>query len=428
VNERDAASIVAGRVRSVASSFFRFRAALVPPAALCAWLSAYATGAPRGQLFAMGAGMSLTSLFFLYEARRARSPMSDRRFALSLLVTLWALAMAALVTGAIESPMVSVLFAPTLTAFAAWGQRRRESVAVLLVFALSVALLFALRERAPFGLLPLAVRPWLRALFALVTVALLWSSVAGLADAYAQAAREIDRLREESVARVLERSRALDAVGATVAHEIKNPLAAIKGLVQLMARDERPERERERLRVIETEVARIDGVLRDYLAFARPLDPLRAERVALSVMVEGVLASLEPRAQRASVTFAREGQDVWVCVDRAKVEAALVNVALNAVQASPEGGVVRVSWRVEGESVTLTVHDDGRGIDSATLARVGTPFFTTRPDGTGLGLVVARGAIEQHPGGALRIVSREGAGTDVAITLKINASTQESNA
>ncbi len=398
---------------------------MVPPAALCAWSAAYATGAPRGQLFAMGAGMSLTSLFFLYEARRARSPMSDARFALSLLVTLWALAMAALVSGAIESPMVSVLFAPTLTAFAAWGQRRRESVAVLLSFVLSVALLFALRDHSPFGPLPLAARAWLRALFALVTVALLWASVAGLADAYALGAREIDRLREDSVARVIERSRALDAVGATVAHEIKNPLAAIKGLVQLIARDERPERERARLQVIEGEVARIDGVLRDYLAFARPLDPLRAERVALASMVDGVLASLEPRAHKARVTLTREGPAVWVCVDRAKIEAALVNVLLNAIQASAEASAVRVSWRLEGQSVTLTVHDDGRGIDSATLARVGTPFFTTRPDGTGLGLVVARGAIEQHEGGALQITSREGEGTNVAITLKIAEPTQE---
>lgn len=411
-----AASIVARRVRSVAGAFFRFRALLVPPAALCGWTIAFRAHAPSAQLRAMAAGTSATALFFVYEAVRARAPMSDRRLSASLVLTVLALAGAAMITGAISSPMVPLLFAPTLTALAAWGRSRRESLAVLLSFVLALLALFALRSRAPFG--PLPAHAPLALLFSLVTVALLFSSVAGLADAYAEAAREIDRLREESVARVLERSRALEAVGATVAHEIKNPLAAIKGLVQLMARDERPEREARRIDVIAQEIARIESVLAQYLTFARPLDALRRERIELGAAVQRVIDALEPRAARASISLLRDGAATWLSVDRAKIEAALMNVLLNAIEASPEGARVEVRWQSEGASLVITVRDQGRGMDAATLARVGTAFFTTRPDGTGLGLVVARGAVEQH-GGTLVLHSREGEGSTVEITLAL---------
>lgn len=407
-------------MQAVASSFFRFRAAIVPPAAATGWAIAYATGAPAGQLRAMAVGMLVTSLFFVYEARRARAAMSDRRLLASLVLTLALLAMGAMATGAIASPMLSLLFAPTLTAFAAWGRRRRESIAVLVAFVVVLAALFVARERAPFAELSIASRAPMAALLSLVTALLLWSSVAGLADAYTSAAREVGRLREDAVQRVIERSKALDAVGATVAHEIKNPLAAIKGLVQLLARDERAEREARRLSVIEGEVARIERVLASYLAFARPLDALKLERASLRSIVEGVIATLEPRASRAGVTFERDVLDVELRVDRAKVEAALINVLLNAIEASPSGGVVRVRCaRDESGAAVLTVRDEGRGMSERTLARVGTAFFTTRPDGTGLGVVVARGAIEQH-GGRLELSSIEGAGTVVSVTLPLD--------
>lgn len=392
----------------------------MPPAALCAWTIAYRAHAPTAQLRAMAVGTSGTALFFVYEALRARRPMSDRRLAISLLLTVLALTMASMITGAIASPMVPLLFAPTLTALAAWGRTRRESRAVLLAFSLAMLALYALRSRAPFA--PLPAQAPLALLFALVTVALLFSSVAGLADAYAQAAHEVDRLREESVARVIERSRALEAVGSTVAHEIKNPLGAIKGLTQLMARDERPEREAKRLSVIAQEVARIEAVLAQYLAFARPLDALRRERIELGATAQRVIDALEPRASRAGVTLVREGEPTWLSADRAKLEAALMNVLLNAIEASPVGARVELCWRAQGDALVITVRDYGRGMDAATLARVGTAFFTTRAEGTGLGLVVARGAVEQH-GGALVLRSREGEGSTVEMTLAIEEAT-----
>lgn len=403
-------------MQAVAFAFFRFRAALVPPAAVTGWTIAFVSGAPTQQLRAMGVGMVFTSLFFLYEAWRTRAPMSERRLFASLVLTLALLAPAAFVTGAIRSPMLSLLFAPTLTVFAAWGRHRRESVWMFAAFVLTILALFVARAASPFGPLPSSSLAPLAALFSLVTAALLWSSVAGLADAYVRAAEEVGRLREDALHRVIERSKTLDAVGATVAHEIKNPLAAIKGLVQLLAREERPERESKRLSVIEGEIARIERVLASYLAFARPLDELRRERVALRELVDQALATAEPRAQRAGVALVCDGDAAWVSVDRAKVEAALINVLLNAIEASPTGATVRVQCATTEEGAVLRVQDVGRGMSAATLARVGSPFFTTRADGTGLGVVIARGAMEQH-GGRLDIESVEGRGTTVVMVI-----------
>jgi signal transduction histidine kinase len=411
-------AIVSARVRAVGAAFFRFRAGLVPPAAILAWSIARAHGTPAGQLRAMGVGMTVTSAFFLYEALRAtREPLTERRFAASLLVTLVALSLAAAVTGAIRSPMLPLLFAPTVTAFAALGRARRARHALFAALVTVVALLAALPEGVPFAPLPHATHAPLAALFTLVTAALLWSSVAGLADAYALAAREVDRLREDAVARLEERARTVDSVGAKVAHEIKNPLAAIKGLAQLMARDERPEREARRLDVILGEVSRMESVLAEYLTFARPLDALSLEDVSLADLASRALATLEPRALRAGVSLACEGEAVTLRCDRRKLEAALINLALNAVEATPSGGAVRVRWtRAADRTTTITVEDTGRGLDERVRAKIGTPFFSTRDSGTGLGVVLARTAVEQH-GGNLTFSPISSGGTMVTLTL-----------
>jgi signal transduction histidine kinase len=418
VSSISADAIVSSRVRAVGAAFFRFRAGLVPPAALLAWTFARAHQTPPAQLRAMGVGMTVTSAFFLYEALRAtREPLTERRFAASLLVTLAALALAAAVTGAINSPMLPLLFAPTVTAFAALGRARRARYALFAALVAVVALLAALPDGTPFAPLPQQTRAPLAALFTLVTAALLWSSVAGLADAYALAAREVDRLREDAVARLEERARTVDSVGAKVAHEIKNPLAAIKGLAQLMAREERPEREARRLDVILGEVTRMESVLAEYLTFARPLDALSLEDVSLADLVNGALATLEPRALRAGVSLGCEGASITLRCDRRKLEAALINLALNAIEATPTGGSVRVRWaRATDGTTTLTVEDTGRGLDERARAKIGTPFFSTREGGTGLGVVLARTAVEQH-GGTLTFSPISSGGTMVTLTL-----------
>src|SRR5262249_39381298 len=106
-------------------------------------------------------------------------------------------------------------------------------------------------------------------------VAIARSATFALTDAHRMTGASRDRLRDDLLAAVTARAKSLEAIGAKVAHELKNPLAAVKGLVQLLSRSAADERSEERLRVVSSEIARMEAILRDYLSFARPLDDLQ---------------------------------------------------------------------------------------------------------------------------------------------------------
>lgn len=202
---------------------------------------------------------------------------------------------------------------------------------------------------------------------------------------------------------------ALEQLGIEVAHELKNPLAAVKALVQLGLRNGGEAPAHERLRVIEREVARMQEILQRYLASPRRLEHVRPVKVELGALVSHVLLALSALASAGRVRLAAEG-DATVEADPRRLEEALLNLVANAIEATPPGGAVTVEVRPVGEEVEIAVRDTGRGMPPATLERVGTPFFTTREHGSGLGVVLARSVIADH-GGSLRYESEPGRGT-----------------
>lgn len=228
---------------------------------------------------------------------------------------------------------------------------------------------------------------------------------------------EIDRAREQLAAQALARARELEQVGAQLSHELKNPLGAIKTLVQLSARDTRDDKSRERLRVAEAEIERMDGILKEYLSFSRPIEKLRREPLALGALADEVVLILGPQAAHAGVTLRRQG-DARIEADARRLKEALFNLVANALEATPRGGSVRVEIAERDGAVRLSVRDSGRGMAKEVLERVGTPFFTTREQGTGLGVALARAVFVQH-GGALEYESAEGRGTTALGTLPI---------
>jgi signal transduction histidine kinase len=210
--------------------------------------------------------------------------------------------------------------------------------------------------------------------------------------------------------------RSLEQVGAKVAHELKNPLAAIKSLLQLEQTGERDERSQRRLDVMTREVARMEGILREYLSFSRPLEDLRLGAVDLAVVADNVLALLEGRAASSGVRLQRSGASVLLAGDARRLEEAVLNLVSNAMEATPSGGAVTVEVAASKCGGLLRVRDTGAGMTPAVLEKLGTPFFTTRKEGNGLGVVLARGVITQH-GGQLDFTSRPGAGTTATVTL-----------
>jgi signal transduction histidine kinase len=124
---------------------------------------------------------------------------------------------------------------------------------------------------------------------------------------------------------------------------------------------------------------------------------------------------LAARADDARVRLYSEG-DATVLADPRRLKEALLNLVANAIEATPPGGEVAVEVRPAREETEIVIRDTGRGMAAETLRRIGTPFFTTRDDGTGLGVVLARSMIAQH-GGSLRYESAPGKGTSVRVTL-----------
>jgi signal transduction histidine kinase len=228
-------------------------------------------------------------------------------------------------------------------------------------------------------------------------------------------------LREERISEAEAQLRRLQSVGAKVAHELKNPLASIKGLCQLVSRTPESERTQERLAVVSSEISRMETILNEYLSFSRPLEDLKPESLDLAALARDVVDVLAGRADQANVTLAIDGAATPVQGDPRRLKEALINLVANAIEATPSGGVVQLRVR-GGSDITLEVADSGRGIAPEDLERLGTSFFTTRPNGTGLGVVLAQGVITQH-GGSLVYASIVGQGTTATITLPGKART-----
>jgi signal transduction histidine kinase len=235
----------------------------------------------------------------------------------------------------------------------------------------------------------------------------------GLADTRAS----LDCVRESFLDEAASRRRGLETIAAKLAHELKNPLAAIKSLVQLEASSgPRDARSRRRFDVMASEVARMETILRDYLTFSRPLEELDLDDVNVASVVDDVIAVLAGRADVAGVRLGQAGVPGVIRADPRRLKEALINLTANAIEATPAGGSVNLRYDLDGEDLRLAIRDSGAGMTPAVATRVGTPFFTTRAEGTGLGVLIARSAIAQH-GGTLQFASRPGGGTAALITL-----------
>lgn len=207
----------------------------------------------------------------------------------------------------------------------------------------------------------------------------------------------------------------LERTGAKVAHELKNPLSAVKALVQLGLRSPAEGASHPRLALIEREVTRMQELLRSYLSSCRPVEPMATARVRLGALVSETLRVLSARADAAGVRLSSRG-DASVDGDPRRLEEALRNLVANGIEATPPGGEVVVEVRPDSNRIEILVRDTGRGIPPETLRRLGTPFFTTREEGTGLGVALARSAIALH-GGSLTYESEPGKGTTVRARL-----------
>jgi signal transduction histidine kinase len=205
---------------------------------------------------------------------------------------------------------------------------------------------------------------------------------------------------------------------ATLAHEIKNPLAIIRGSARRLGKLD-GESQRMADSVVE-EVDRLSSTVNRYLQFARGGTAEAGGRDDAAAALAATLDLLEGEFRARDCALERDGTFTGLAVplDGASLKQVWLNLLQNALEAVPPGGHVRVSCRGEAGRVTVRVADDGPGIPADVLARLGEPFFTTRARGTGLGLYLSRQLV-QGAGGSLVVESRPGAGTTVTVELPL---------
>jgi two-component system NtrC family sensor kinase len=229
-----------------------------------------------------------------------------------------------------------------------------------------------------------------------------------------------------------EKLSSLGRLAASIAHEINNPLAGILTYAKLLVRtlEEAPpdqaarEKIIKQLKLVERETQRCTAIVRNLLDFARER-PLKLGEVDVNAAIGEALFLISNQSRMQNVKLDQALQPVPpVEADFGQIRQALVNILINACDAMPSGGTLRVETRRDGEQVEIAVRDTGIGISPADMKKVLDPFFSTKEKGTGLGLSVVYGIIERH-GGALRIDSAPGEGTTVTIALPVLSSSPD---
>ena len=227
---------------------------------------------------------------------------------------------------------------------------------------------------------------------------------------------DVTRLRGmERTIRHEERQAAVGRLAAAMAHEIRNPLTSLSGAVQLMATDQ----DDRLVAIVRREVNRLEGLVEDFLDSARPR-PLRRRPVDLAAVVDETVTTFRRDQRYADLVEVqiRQHELPEVLCDPDKVRQLLWNLLLNAAQAMPEGGRVRVTCRATGGKARILVSDEGNGIDPLEVSKIFDPFYTTRSGGTGLGLAMVDRIAREH-GGEVWVQSEPGSGTTFALWLPL---------
>jgi hypothetical protein len=230
---------------------------------------------------------------------------------------------------------------------------------------------------------------------------------------------EIQRLHRTQMSRA-EHLATLGELAAGLAHEIRNPLAGIAGVVEIIGRDlPRESPARSVLGDVRAEVTHINTIVSELLEIARPKKP--EFRVAdLNATAEhAVMFAADQAASRGvRLELSRDPDGAVIEHDAGQIHQVLLNLLLNAVQACEHGGLVAVHVSHSDEAAQLTVVDTGKGIPAESLSNIFRPFFTTKGDGTGLGLSLAKRIVEGH-GGKIEVTSWPGKGSRFVVSLPV---------
>jgi len=217
-----------------------------------------------------------------------------------------------------------------------------------------------------------------------------------------------------------ERMRSLGELAAGLAHEIKNPLGAIKSSAEIIKESFKEDSPvKEFLDILLKETSRLNKIVTNFLTFARPVKP---ELLPCSIkkILEHVMKLVKTEMEKNNISLEKDISEgiTEISADAQQLQQVFLNLSLNAIQAMPEGGKLFIRVREEGEYMTITFRDTGRGISKENLDKLFTPFFSTKKNGTGLGLATSYRIIENH-GGSISVESEPDKGTSFIINMPL---------
>lgn len=251
-------------------------------------------------------------------------------------------------------------------------------------------------------------------------------AIAGLAGFLLDRDKRI-RARQMEAEKKLQQTERLSMMGqmaASIAHEIKNPLGSIRGAAQIIEDKSTSEKDRnEFAEIIRKESDRLDRVVRDFLAYSRPA-PARMEVLIVSDILDTAQKHLKYQAEKQGITIKYTSSGpIEMKGDPEKLHQLFLNIILNAIQALIHGGEIDIKCGelIENENrlIRIEISDDGPGIPDNILQKIFDPFYSTKSQGTGLGLATARAIVAEHDG-SIKAISEPGRGTTFTITFPSN--------
>lgn len=253
------------------------------------------------------------------------------------------------------------------------------------------------------------------------------------AEKYRQLAEQLEELNKQQKKQselLLEMERKLRATDrlaiigemtASLAHEVRNPLASIRGSIQIL-KEQAPEaiKNSEFFEILEQETQRINSVVENYLNFARK-PTLSKSIINVSETLQLLIKMIESRARKQNVKIeqAIDQSLPFLESDPNLFKQVLMNLLLNALQAMPEGGLLKVDAKRKNSHLIISVIDQGKGIPEEYLDKIFQPFFTTREDGTGLGLSIVKRIVDENHW-QISVKSKPGQGSTFELIIPVN--------
>ncbi|MBT2727210.1 PAS domain S-box protein [Bacillus sp. ISL-75] len=242
----------------------------------------------------------------------------------------------------------------------------------------------------------------------------------GKIDSYVTVGRDItDRVKNDDALRNLDRLSIIGQLAAGVAHEIRNPLTSLKGFSKLLKDTRNQEKQSNYLSIIMNELDRIDMIVNEFMSLAKP-QAIQFDQENLNSILESTVNILHPQALLHNVQIISHYQkdNIDLLCNPNQLKQVFVNFLKNAIESMPFGGNVNIHvQRIEGKRVQISFSDEGMGIDGELMRYLGTPFYTTKDKGIGLGLTVSNKIIQEH-NGTMKIDSQPGKGTTVKVELE----------